>query len=238
MDNNKAVDFFRKSIHNKNVIFVGAGAINKNKKIGKWIDSFDTVIKTNGSLFLQNQEDFKRDFGSKIDLLYVNNQFIREMHPIDKNYMLSTGLKGIGFKTGLGKRAKYYQDTFFVRGFNDTIEQVSKIIGNKGLMTGALIYQDIINFEPKYFYATGIDFAYQKPREFVPDDFSEYVNGYLPQKIINQANEREIGKLFNHSRYKMAVLFKYFYDNNQIDTHQDVLEIMKYIIENKNFYDV
>lgn len=238
MDNSKAIEFFRQSIEGKTVVFVGAGAINKSKGYGEWIDSFDVVIKTNGSLFLQAYDDFRRDFGSRIDLLYVNSQFIREMHPLDKKYMKSVGIRGMGFKTGITNKAKYYQDTFYVRSFGGANKEVLKMVGKDGFMTGSLIYQDVVQFKPDYFYATGIDFAYQKPREFKPNDFSEYVSGYLPEKIIKQSNEKRKGKLFSHSRYKTALHFKKLYDNGLIDADPQIIEIANYVIDNKDYYDV
>ena len=64
LNENKYFDF----LEGKNVILVGSAGYLKDMNLGKWIDSFDLIIRMN--LACPVKEDLKKDIGSRTDILY------------------------------------------------------------------------------------------------------------------------------------------------------------------------
>lgn len=62
---------YTKFLKGKSVVVVGPNTKLKGKKLGKYIDSFDVVIRMNTVFdFLPFDDNFKRDFGSRTDVIY------------------------------------------------------------------------------------------------------------------------------------------------------------------------
>ena len=90
---------FCEYIKNRRVCFVGASPILVDRKMGEFIDSFDVVVRTNGSSTLINDPSFVKDYGCKMDVLYTNNQFYREMSPLPIAEYIKKNLKYLRMKT-------------------------------------------------------------------------------------------------------------------------------------------
>jgi hypothetical protein len=48
---------FNKYLKDKRVIIVGSAGYIQGRKLGKWIDSFDVVVRTNQGYEINNPED-------------------------------------------------------------------------------------------------------------------------------------------------------------------------------------
>ena len=191
----------------KRVIFVGACPNLRGVGLGKFIDDFDIVVKTNGSVFF-NSDRYKYDYGSRIDCLYTNNQFYRNMFPFDQKLFKSRGIKQIRMKACTGKNLSYLSKSFDVKVITDTMKEVNKVLHSATM--GAYIYTDILKQEPKEFFLIGVDFFASKKRVFEHDNYQEYLDGYLPDKIRNEGNKINVGKKEDgHNFYDNA---KYIYD--------------------------
>ena len=69
-------------LKNKKVIVVGPAPYLQGKNTGAWIDSHDVVVRMNHGWHLSAAQ--KKDYGSKVDILYVNIAYgmIGEMIPL------------------------------------------------------------------------------------------------------------------------------------------------------------
>lgn len=62
-------------IRNKNVCIVGPATSLVGTETGENIDKFDCIVRTNDAAFLD--ESTHRDYGSRTDIAYLNNAFIK-----------------------------------------------------------------------------------------------------------------------------------------------------------------
>lgn len=175
----------------KRVIFVGAWPGLKGLGLGGFIDDYDIIVKTNGSVFFNNDE-YNCDYGSRIDYLYTNNQFYRNMSPFDIEMFKARGITHLRMKTCSQKDLDYYCKFFDVKIIKDTMIEVNKIF--KSATMGAYIYTDILKQNPKEFMLLGVDFFASKKKVFEHDNYSEYIPGYLPDKIRHEGNKINVGK--------------------------------------------
>lgn len=165
------------------------------KRLGEEIDSYDVVVKTNGSVFFRDQEYFS-DYGSRVDVLYTNNQFFREMRPFNIAFLQWVGVKFIRMKTG--NPAEFHPIPAQL--ISDSIKTVNRTV--IAAVMGAYIVHDIISHNPKSLHLTGIDFFDSKKPVFEVDNYREYIDGYLPDKIRKQGNEINVGKTQDgHDQY-------------------------------------
>lgn len=70
---------FTAYIKGKNVIIVGPAAELKGQNRGKYIDEFDIVVRHNTVIdFLPFDQEYKNDYGSKTDILYLSPSCIKD----------------------------------------------------------------------------------------------------------------------------------------------------------------
>lgn len=219
---------FKKLIENKRVVFVGPATNLLNKNRGREIDKYDIIIKTNGALKL-NSIAYYRDYGSRIDVLYVNNQYYRTQ----KNNLWH--LKKYGIKFLRGKSFKYQDRIKFdipSGSIINAMAEVNKTV--KSALMGCYIIQDILMQNPKEFFVTGIDFFNTKNQVFVENDYREYIPGYLPQKIILEGNRINKGKTkdFHDPKSNTEFIYKKWIDK-QIILSEFIVKTMLKVL-NKN----
>jgi len=177
--------YFEELIKNKKVIFVGPSPILKGSKLGEWIDSFDIVIRTNN--FYSTLEENKEDYGSKCDVLYTNVQFIREMSPLPIQEYVSKGLKFLRSKSYIPQpHTTDYNKFVLTSPINENTINHIQINNIKSPLMGSYILFDILQYNPSEFFIAGVN-CYNGN---VLDWNNQYLNGYLPQKIIDQATAR------------------------------------------------
>ena len=180
---------YSRYIKGKRVVFVGACPNLRGRGLGKEIDAFDIVIKTNGSLFLKSKK-YHGDYGKRLDVLYTNNQFYREMR-----MQLFAKLRDFRFlrmKSCHPHHMIKFNERIHAEIIRKSIAHVNKKI--KCALMGAYIFHDIISQRPKELHLTGIDFFLSKKKVFEHDNYQEYVSGYLPDRIRNQGNLINEGK--------------------------------------------
>ena len=83
-------------LKNKKVIVVGPAPYLQGKNTGAWIDSHDVVVRMNHGWHLSAAQ--KKDYGSKVDMLYVNSAYtqIEEMAPLP--HLKERSLQWVVFK--------------------------------------------------------------------------------------------------------------------------------------------
>ena len=159
-------------IKGKRVIFVGPSPCIMGESKGTFIDSFDIVIRTNGSFPVD--KDNVIDYGERCDSLYVNCLFARVTNlPIDM--YKSKGLKFLNLKQDTKKLATRYRPQYImIRDLYQVWNASKREIGANPLM-GSYIVWEILQHQPKSLYLTGMD-CYANP-----DINSHYIDNYLPE---------------------------------------------------------
>jgi len=229
---------YKKLIEGKKVIFVGPAPTLKDTNRGKWIDKeFDLVVRTNGSSLLLKNKDFKKDYGSRMDILYCNVQFHREMKPLPlEKWKINFGLQFVNFKVLKEAYGDIYSKVVPVRGINNLIKKLQHTVPS--ILMGPIILKDILQFNPERLYFTGMDFYVNKPDLFVPGDYREYYPGYLPKKIVKKADIDNIGKIDNHEQYENCKIIQNLYKNGEVETDEEIVKIMEKVMKDPTYYSV
>lgn len=224
---------FNEYIKDKKVCFVGASPILLNKKMGDIIDSYDVVVRTNGSINLIEDKNFNIDYGKKIDVLYTNNQFYREMSPLKIDDYIAKGVKYLRMKTCHMKDHVFFNTKLNCRTIIETMNYVNKF--NPSSTMGAYIFTDILKYNPKELYITGVDFFASKKKIFEHNNYREYYPGYLPDKIRLQGNVINKGKKEDGHNFKGNAGYIYhLWKNNENMVFPDYIEnILVGIIEGR-----
>jgi len=224
MNNEQATQVFRNYIKGKRVIFVGPAANLMNRGLGSLIDSYDVVVRTNGSKVLDRS--LWKDYGCRTHICYFNVQHLREEHPFPIEDMKAHRIDHLVFK-GVSKGIRDYYETYFnVRDVAPLIQELHRKID--GLLMGPILITDLLESKPSELFVTGIDCYITKPDAFIPDDYREYYPKYLGNKIETKANVANIGRIDPHLKKKDNTIYiKQLIDSKQITTHDFVLESIK-----------
>ena len=162
---------YKQFIKGKRVVFVGPSPCILGESNGELIDSFDVVIRTNGSFPVNPLHT--QDYGKRCDSLYVNELYAKRTNlPI--NEYLKRELRFLNLKKdryGLEWRYKHFP--LKIRKIESKFSVAQETIGAPPLM-GTYIIWEILNMSPQSIYLTGMD-CYNKP-----NTNTHYINGYLP----------------------------------------------------------
>lgn len=222
-------------IKNKKVVLVGPARTLLNKSEGNRLDGFDIQVRTNGSILLLKDEEFRRDYGSRCDILYSNVQFHREMGPFPlQRWHNDHALKYLCMKTSSPNILANYDRVVPSRSVMHIIREFLPKV--PGLLMGPIIIEDLLRHNPAQLYVTGFDFYITKPLEFIPGDYREYVEGYLPEKIRTKADVANIGRKDMHDQYHNTKFIYEKWFNNQIEVDEDMKKLMPEIIGNPTKY--
>ena len=235
MSNTSPSEVYTNIIKDKKVIFVGPAPTLIKKNMGSWIDSFDVIARTNGSIFLTNRRDFKKDYGSRCDVLFSNVQFHRECGPfynLIPMWKEKVNLKIINFKTIPQRFRDKYNELIPVRTIQHLEVELRKTI--KGVLMGPICIADLLSYKPESLYITGFNFYVNKPHVFIPGDYREYYPDYLPERIRKKADIKNIGRIDPHDKYSNT---KYIYDlyaKGLIDMDDTMKKLAADIIKGEN----
>jgi len=224
---------FSEFIKNKRVAFVGASPILQGRGMGDFIDSFDVVVRSNNSIELIKDVDFVKDYGRKVDVLYTNNQYYREMSPLPIGIYLKQGVKYLRMKTCKLKDLEHFNNTLDAALITSTMKYVNKF--NPSSTMGAYILTDLIKCQPKQLYVTGIDFFASKKAIFEHNNYQEYYPGYLPEKIRIQGNVINKGKKEDGHNFKgnAGYIHKLWKDHKNLVFPNFIENILTGIIEGR-----
>lgn len=195
-------------LRGKRVVFVGACPNIRGRGNGERIDSFDVVVRSCGAVGLLGGSDYRRDYGGRCDVLYVNNQYYREMSPLPADDYKNKGIKYLCMKSCKENDRMRMSKSVTVRLIYKSMIEVRKKVRTATM--GLFIVNDILMAKPAELFITGIDFFASKKPVFEPGNYGEYVPGYLPGAIVEQGNRINSGKKEDaHNFFENA---KYFYD--------------------------
>jgi lipopolysaccharide biosynthesis glycosyltransferase len=191
---------FSSLLKGKKVIFVGPSPIMRNRKLGDFIDSFDIVVRTNNMInTLLSNPDFDSDFGTRTDILYVNVTYERDAF----NEWKITDWAKKGLQIICKLMNSYPKEDLPFRWRN--IPNRLKDVPPPTLFIGTRLIHDLLSFDIKSLYITGID-AYTDISDITDGKNEEYIDGYLPEFTLRQRKNR-IGKPVSlHDKHRDAKL--------------------------------
>ena len=224
-------------INNKNIVIVGPSPYLKDKEMGSYIDSFDTVIRINRGHSLT--KDYN-NYGSRTDILYhCISQNIENGGPITDEIL--TNVKLIVGAIPL----IYPNENSSIRG--GTVKDYNKLskeakeklieVNKKWYLdlekrfdtrpnTGVTAIFDILeNYNPEFIYITGFT--------MFKDGHNKDYRDIIGSKSVkdNKIALDRIIKAKNHNQYKIWRKLKdiLYYDNIKLD--DELLEILKFDIK-------
>ena len=215
-------------IKNKRTIIVGPSPYLLEYDRGKYYDSFDTVIRTNGSLFME--PNMYKNYGSKTDILYINGEFSRKLLEIDinkiKRAIEEKNIKLIVIKGG----QVFKQISEKLKPIINITPLNSLTLINTASLMGNLILYHILHYQPKNIFITGFDFYYSKNCYF--SGYINVLNNSQPlpkvRENINMLSNEELNNIVPdnikdiqsrstqlHDQYLNTILFLYLYKRNK-----------------------
>lgn len=168
--------------NNKRVIFVGPSPdilLNDNS-FGKFIDSYDIIVRTNGSYPIENNNSF---LGNRCDVLILNNAFTNSPSFKIGNYtngdiklIFEFGAVSSKSNNGLPPTQKFNKSTY--SSINDTLN-ISRDIDTKPF-SGMLAISEILNNSPKELFVCGVS------------NYSDLTGTHLPDYLPSTIKEEDV----------------------------------------------
>jgi len=216
---------------NKKVIIVGPSSYLEDKKSGKFIDSFDLVVRINN---LHDINNFKlvEDLGTKTDIIYFDgsmdqsrfNDYIKCSPKLLKcTYPESEWFFEERCKTNVSGLKNFFNieviDNKIYCKLKSSLNKNLKVRPNSGLI--AIV--DLLKFPIKELYVTGIDFYRNSYSSYHPDYGGKSLD-YVKQVFKNGDN----GDV--HDINKQFIYFKKLFNNNsKLKTDNTMLEYIQNI---------
>lgn len=223
---------FRKYIEGKTVAFVGACPNLIGKGLGKRIDKYDIVIRSN-HFWKPLDLKFIPDYGQRCDVCYINRQYFRETKPFPIYEMKGRGLSWLVFKGLHDKRLADYNRTINSRTYQWIVPEVTKTV--LSATAGLYLCVDLLKFNPGEFYYTGVDFFASRKPMFEYDNYQEYLPGYLPEKIREQGNIINMGKTQDGHDFlgNAQYFYSLFLRHKNFKTDDFILDLLYGIVHGK-----
>ena len=168
-------NMFSKILYNSKVVIVGPSSTIKNSKQGKFIDSHDIIIRLNRAIPIVN--NLKEDIGSKTTIIYTNLNYnegtkkhinFKKFKKNNIKFICSPNPPIKPFKKDLDRYlTEKHQLPFHTFPIEDFMRTKS-VLGCRPY-TGMSAIIDILRYNIKSLYITGIDF-------YANDYYSEYRN--------------------------------------------------------------
>jgi len=155
------------------------------------------------------------------------------MKPFPIMEMKQKGIKWLCMKGCSDSDIKLFEPYVRTRTIKEIFAAVNAIL--KSASMGNYIIYDLLMCEPELLYMTGVDFFASKNPAFIYDNYQEYIDGYLPQKIRTQGNVINIGKKEDGHDFNGNA--KYFYDlfmkHKNFKTDDFILDLLYGIVQGK-----
>lgn len=202
------VENFPKMLENKTICVVGPSTNLIGKGYGTFIDSFDIVIRFNGSLPIPN--DSIIDYGKKTDILCINGLFGKTHNMNHYDSFFKNGLQLILSKTLINNNPKILK-------LNPQ--------SNNQLLLGNILIENLIKYKPSRIHITGIDFYKRGVTSFKNDYHDKLIMDRLKSVFgqsvkIDPSSSHDIEVNIKH-------LQKIVKENPFIDVDHDLLHILR-----------
>ena len=233
-------ELFKNFVENKTVALVGPAESIIGTKKGNIIDKFDIVIRLNKSLPLP--ENISDDIGTKTTILYnslntsdfpgqnkfqssflekYNIQFLCSPYPIENSYFKNDILHYI-------KRNKFSMPFRTIN--NQLYNSIENSIRTRPY-TGTCAICDILSYNIKYLYITGLDFYttkyYKQYRRINKQQLKNTQNNFYHK------NEPQINMIKHMSLFDNRIILDSYLDNLLYQKYYDITKLL-----NKNKYPI
>jgi hypothetical protein len=189
-------ELYENLFRGKRVIFVGPSPIMKGRKLGEFIDSFDVVIRTNNMMnTLLDNPLLYEDYGRRTDILYVNVTYERDAY---KEWRVREW-KEQGLQVICKMMHSNPKNPLLVNWRN--IPYRLPEVPPPTLFIGTRLIHEILQYDFKEFYITGID-AYADIPNVITGENAEYIQGYLPEFTVRQRERHLGGPVSLHDKYR------------------------------------
>ncbi len=216
---------------NKKVIIVGPSSYLEDKNSGKFIDSFDLVVRIN-NLHDINNSKLVEDLGIKTDIIYFDgsmdqSRFNNYIDCSPKLLKCTYPESEWFFEERCKTNVSGLKNFFNVEVIDNKIYQKLKSSLNKNLKvrpnSGLIAIVDLLKFPIKELYVTGIDFYRNSYSSYHPDYGGKSLE-YVKQVFKNGDN----GDV--HDINKQFIYFKKLFNNNsKLKTDNTMLEYIQNI---------
>jgi hypothetical protein len=218
-----------KEIIGKSVAVVGGSDNIVGQNLGSFIDCFDYVVKFNGSLFIQQRDDYKRDYGVRDDIHFLTNPFVRELNP---------DLDGLGLYPFYLFKRKYPQ---YNKIKYEIISQSFKEIENKiekgFVYSGIAVIYHLLKQKPSLIQLFAMD-MYRKQKNYYDGSWIGYLDGYIPQKMKDFTDREHSDGHLAHSRYWNAVVLSEMSKNSSVlKMNGELRNSIDYIIKHREEFE-
>lgn len=233
-------ELFKNFIENKTIALVGPAESIIGTKKGDLIDKFDIVIRLNKSLPLP--ENLAEDIGTKTNILYNslntsdfpgenkfqssflqkhNIQFLCCPYPIENNY----------FKNDILNYVKRNKFSMPFRAINNQLYNSIENSIRTRPYTGTCAIVDLLSYNIKYLYITGLDFYttkyYKQYRRISKQQLKNTRNNFYHK------NEPQINLLKHTSLFDNRIILDSYLDGLLYTDYYEVTKLL-----NKNKYPI
>lgn len=225
---------FQEYIGGKRVCIVGPSPILQGRWLGQEIESYDVVIKTGMSPNLSSPE-YLRDYGRRIDALYLNASTAADLHHPPVREWKVRGVKYIRLRNTEARLYGHLKPHFQVERI--PAEFYAPLVEADVPLMGSVIVKECIFYGAAEVYLTGVDFNTSRGSTMAEvnlpraGDFSEYVDGYLSPEMTKRMDKLRIYKQKDaHDHLANALYMKSEYDAGRLKMPQFVVDRMSLLI--------
>lgn len=203
---------YQRYINNKRVVVVGPADTLVGKDKGPFIDSYDVVIRTNGSFPVDIK--YHADYGKRCDVLYTNQLYERKTRMNPKQFA-QLGLTFLVLKTDLhSTQYRFKSSKVRTRLALPEFMRTQRSL-KVPLLMGTFIIHDILMCNPKELFLTGMTLYQNGP---------EYIDNYLPSGV--NVNDLEETRKRSHKQEIQNKIWKEKYETGQIKVDEDLEKIL------------
>jgi len=225
---------FQEYVGGKRVCIVGPAPILQGRGLGPEIESYDVVIKTGMAANL-NSPEYLRDYGRRIDVLYLNASTTADLHHPPIREWKTRGIKYIRLRNSEARLFQHLKPHFSVERI--PAEFYAPLKDHDVPLMGTVIVKECLFYGAEEVFITGIDFNTSRgntmsevnlPRQ---GDFSEYVQGYLsPEMTKRLDNLRRYQQKDAHDHLANALYMQSEYDAGRLKMPDFVVDRMSLLI--------
>lgn len=216
-----------KEIKNKKVVIVGGSNILEGKQQGEMIDNFDYVVRLNGAIRLLNDPKYIIDYGTRDDIHFFTNPYIREMQPklVNPPFYL--------FKFGYKQYKNLKHEVI-----GQSIKEVQKHIYKGFVYSGIAVLYHLLKQKPAKIHLLGMDLYVDEPN-YYDGTWKGYIQNYVPEKMKRFTDKEHADGHLAHSRFwNAAVLRNLILQYSEIIHIEDEFEnTINYILKNRIKYE-